>query len=336
MRWRLVRVQFVGIALLVASMAFSIRFGAAGVTLDDLGRTVGGRLGLSVEPLEPLRQSLIWDLRVPRVMMAALVGAALAVGGAVLQAITRNILADPYLLGVSSGASVGAVVVVVVGVGAQTVGVAGGAFIGSLGSLLLLLGLLHRSGLDSARLVLTGVVVAQLCTALMSLILVSGGDGESTRAILFWLLGSMSSARWGGVGILFAAATIAFLVIVILARSLDSLSFGADTAESVGVNVRSTRWIALMTVTVLTAVAVASVGAIGFVGLIVPHAVRFLVGPLHSALLPTAALAGAIFLVWTDTLARVAFAPQEIPVGVFTALIGVPIFLAIMQRRERV
>ncbi|MCI0384608.1 iron ABC transporter permease [Streptomyces sp. CNQ085] len=322
-----------GVAVLVASVAASVRIGTAEVGYTDLVAVVGSRLGLGVEPLPPLVDSLVWDLRVPRVLMAALVGASLAVCGAVLQALTRNALAEPYLLGVSSGASTGAVTVIVLGVGAGVLGVAGGAFAGAVLSFALLMVLLRRSGMHSVRIVLTGVVVGQLFTAVTSLILMASGDAETTRAVTHWLLGSMAPSRWDSVAVCAAVTAVGLGVVWSRSTALDGFSFGADTAASLGIDVRTTRRVLLVTTAVLTAAAVASVGAIGFVGLIVPHGVRFVVGPPHRALLPFSALAGAVFLVWTDALARTAFEPREVPVGVFTALLGVPLFLLILRRR---
>lgn len=244
--------------------------------------------------------------------MAALVGATLAVCGTVLQALTRNALADPYLLGVSSGASTGAVTVVVLGVGAGTLGVTGGAFAGALLAFGLLL-LLLRTGLDSGRIVLTGVVVGQLFAALTSLVLMASADADTTRAVTHWLLGSMAPSRWDTVAVCAVVTPLGLVTAWLCSDDLDGLAFGTDTAASLGIAVRRTRLLLLVVTAVLTAVAVATVGAIGFVGLIVPHGVRFLAGPLHRALLPWAALAGAVFLVWTDTLARVAFAPARSP-----------------------
>ncbi len=268
--------------------------------------------------------------------MAALVGASLAVCGTVLQAVTRNALADPYLLGVSSGASAGAVTVAVLplsGPVAATLGITGGALVGALLSFGLLLALLHRTGLDSVRIVLTGVVVGQLFTALTSLVLMASADADTTRALTHWLLGSMAPARWDAVVVCAVLTPLGLAAAWLCAKSLDGLAFGADTAASLGIGVRRTRMLLLVVTAVLTSVAVATVGAIGFVGLIVPHGVRLLAGPLHRVLLPHAALAGAVFLVWTDALARVAFAPREIPVGVITALLGVPLFLLVLRRR---
>lgn len=321
-----------GVALLL-SIAASVRIGTTDVSYADVARTAGFHLGLDVEPLPRLVDSLIWELRLPRVLMAALVGASLAVCGAALQAITRNALADPYLLGISSGASTGAVTVVVLGVGSASLGVTGGAFVGAMVSFGLLMLLLRRSGLDSVRVVLTGVVVSQLFTALTSLVLMASGDSEAIRAITQWLLGSMAPARWDTTVVTAVVTAVGLLALWLNSAALDGFSFGADTASSLGVDVRTTRWVLLVVTSLMTSVAVASVGAIGFVGLIVPHGVRFLVGPLHRLLLPLSALVGAVFLVWTDALARVAFAPQEVPVGVFTALLGVPLFLLVLRKR---
>ncbi|WP_229693273.1 FecCD family ABC transporter permease [Lentzea pudingi] len=318
--------------VLVASMVLAVRIGV-GAGWAEIGRAAGSRLGLPVVPLPRLLDSLIWDLRLPRVLLAALVGAALAVCGAVLQSVTRNSLADPYLLGVSSGASTGAVVVVVLGFAGSQLGVTGGALVGALVAFGLLMLLLRRTGLDSSRIVLTGVVVGQLFAALTSLILLSSGDADSIRAVTNWLLGSLASARWTSVAVCAAVLGVGLLLVWLCSAALDGFAFGTDTASSLGVDVRATRIVLLVTTSVLTAVAVAAVGAVGFVGLIVPHGVRFLVGPLHRKLLPLSAVVGAVFLVWTDALTRVVFSPLEVPVGVFTALLGVPLFLLVLRKR---
>ncbi|MCR3752039.1 FecCD family ABC transporter permease [Lentzea californiensis] len=325
-------VVVLSLVVLVVSMVLAVRIGV-GASWAEIGRAAGGRLGLPVLPLPRLLDSLIWDLRLPRVLLAALVGAALAVCGAVLQSVTRNSLADPYLLGVSSGASTGAVVVVVLGFAGSQLGVTGGALIGALVAFGLLMLLLRRTGLDSSRIVLTGVVVGQLFAALTSLILLSSGDADSIRAVTNWLLGSLASARWTSVAVCAAVLAAGLLVVWLCSAALDGFAFGTDTASSLGVDVRTTRAVLLVTTSVLTAVAVAAVGAVGFVGLIVPHGVRFLVGPLHRKLLPLSAVVGAVFLVWTDALTRVVFSPLEVPVGVFTALVGVPLFLLVLRKR---
>jgi iron complex transport system permease protein len=286
------------------------------------------------EPLAPLRDSVIWELRLPRVLLAAAVGAGLAASGAVLQAVTRNALADPYLLGVSSGASTGAVLVLVLGVGSGVLSLSAGALLGGLASFGLVLVLLGRGSTGSGRLVLTGVVVGQLFTALTSLVVVSSGDADSTRSILYWLLGSLAPARWPAVVATAVVVAVALVVFRFVASGLDALAFGESAASALGVDVARLRVISIIMAAVLTAVMVASVGAIGFVGLIVPHAVRMLVGSDHRRLVPASALAGAVFLVAADAVGRTVFAPQQVPVGVVTSLLGVPAFLLIARRRE--
>jgi iron complex transport system permease protein len=310
-----------------------VALGAGDFTTDDVLRTVGARLGVA-QPLAPLRDSVVWELRLPRVLLAAAVGAGLAASGAVLQAVTRNALADPYLLGVSSGASTGAVLVLVLGVGSGVLSLAAGALLGGLASFGLVLLLLGRGSTGSGRLVLTGVVVGQLFTAITSLIIISSGDADSTRSILYWLLGSLAPARWPAVVATGAVVVVALVVFRFVASGLDALAFGENAASALGVNVARTRIVAIVMAAALTAVMVASVGAIGFVGLIVPHAVRMLVGSEHRSLIPASALAGAVFLVAADALGRSVFAPQQIPVGVVTSLLGVPVFLLIARRRE--
>lgn len=314
-----------GLVALPLAIVVSLRLGAADITYAQVLHVLAAHVGLPSQPVPATVDAVLWDLRVPRVLAAA-------VFGATLQALTRNALAEPYLLGISAGASTGAVVVAVLGVG-LAIGLTGGAVVGALLSLGLLLLLLRRSGLDSTRVVLTGVVVGHLFSAITSLVLMAAGDAEATRAITFWLLGSMGSARWATVATGVVVLLLGLAVISWYAGALDALALGGDTASSLGVDVHRVRLVLLVVTSVVTASAVASVGAIGFVGLIVPHAMRFVVGPLHRALVPASALLGAVLLVVTDAICRVAFSPREIPVGVCTALIGVPIFLAIMRRR---
>lgn len=321
-----------GLVALPLAIVVSLRLGAADITYAQVLHVLAAHVGLPSQPVPATVDAVLWDLRVPRVLAAAVFGAGLPVCGATLQALTRNALAEPYLLGISAGASTGAVVVAVLGVG-LAIGLTGGAVVGALLSLGLLLLLLRRSGLDSTRVVLTGVVVGHLFSAITSLVLMAAGDAEATRAITFWLLGSMGSARWATVATGVVVLLLGLAVISWYAGALDALALGGDTASSLGVDVHRVRLVLLVVTSVVTASAVASVGAIGFVGLIVPHAMRFVVGPLHRALVPASALLGAVLLVVTDAICRVAFSPREIPVGVCTALIGVPIFLAIMRRR---
>ncbi|WP_424981593.1 FecCD family ABC transporter permease [Maritalea sp. S77] len=321
-----------GCFAVLMSMAIAVQIGVADVHISDVVRIIAGKLGFDVEPMGRMRESVIWDLRVPRVLAAALVGAALAVSGAVLQAMTGNALADPYLLGISGGASTGAVFVVILGLGGGAL-LSTGAFLGAMLVLLLLLMLLRKGGGTPLKLVLTGVIIGQFFSAITSLVVMAAGDAESTRGIMYWLLGSLTTARWTPVLMVGALTGAGFIVVWAHSHVLDAMSFGNDTAKTMGVNISRARVVLLIACALMTAIAVAMVGAIGFVGLIVPHAVRMMVGAMHTKLIPFSALLGAILLIWTDVLARTALAPQEIPVGVFTALIGVPLFLLLMRRR---
>lgn len=328
-----------GILLLLAVGVVSLFAGAATLTWAEVWGTFTHRTGLwiSADYPEPsaLRQSILMDLRLPRVFMGALVGAGLAVAGAALQAITRNDLAEPYLLGISSGASAGAVVVIVLGVGGSAVGLTGGALVGSLASFGVLMLLLRGSRLESTRVVLTGVLVGQFFSAVMSLILMTSGNAEQVQGLMFWLLGALSASRWETVVVVTVAVILAVAVIWGLSRYLDAMSFGDATASTMGVPVTTVRTVILVVVSLLTAATVSAVGAIGFIGLIVPHAVRLLIGSQHHRLIPLSALVGAIFLVSADAVARHAFAPQELSVGVVTALVGVPVFFLILRQRKR-
>ncbi|MFC4334557.1 FecCD family ABC transporter permease [Salininema proteolyticum] len=321
------------LVVLAASIALTTPLGVDGVTYGEAAQSALARLGIGGTPLPGLLDSLLWDLRLPRVLMAAIVGALLAVSGVTLQTVTGNALAEPYLLGIASGASAGAVAVVVLGLGGSVVGLTGGAFIGAVASFALLMALLWRKVLRPITIVLTGVVIGQLFSAVSSLILMSAGDAEATRSLTHWLLGSLAPSRWENVVICGAALAVCGGIIWARSGALDGLALGSETATALGIRVNANRIVFLILTAFLTAAAVASVGAIGFVGLIVPHAMRYIVGPGHKALLPASALTGAVFLIWTDALARMAFAPQVVPVGVFTALIGVPVFLLLLRRR---
>ncbi|MFI6510579.1 FecCD family ABC transporter permease [Streptosporangium sp. NPDC050855] len=322
-----------GLAVLVLSVAFAVAVGAAGLSVGEVLRSFAAHLGLPVVPLPPLQDAIVWELRLPRVLLAVLVGGGLAVCGAVLQALTRNPLADPYLLGISSGASTGAVAVLILGLGSAAT-LTTGAFAGSVAAFCCVLALAGTGSASAVRVVLAGVAVSQLFSAVTSLIVIWAGDAHGTRSVTFWLLGSLASASWSGVALCAAAAGVTLAVCWAAAPALDAFAFGRETAASLGVSPVRTQ-VTLMVVTALgTSALVSASGAIGFVGLVVPHAVRFLTGSRHRLLLPACALYGGVFLLWADTAARVLFTPREIPVGVLTALIGVPAFAVLMRRRS--
>ncbi|GAA4195568.1 iron chelate uptake ABC transporter family permease subunit [Streptosporangium oxazolinicum] len=324
-----------GLVLLPLSVALAVTVGAAGLSVGDVCQIIAAHLGLPVESPSPLRDAIVWELRLPRVLLATLVGGGLAMCGAVLQTLTRNPLADPYLLGISSGASTGAVAVLILGLGSgAAAALTAGAFAGSLAAFCCVLILAGATPGGSLRVVLAGVAVSQLFGALTSLVVIWAGDAQSTRGVTFWLLGSLASATWG-TALLCAGVTVVGLAVCWAASpALDALAFGREVAASLGVAPGRTQLVLLVTTALSTAVLVAASGAIGFVGLVVPHAVRFLVGIRHRVLLPACALYGAIFLLWADTAARTLFSPREVPVGVLTALIGVPAFAIIMRGKS--
>jgi iron complex transport system permease protein len=319
--------------LLAASVIVAVTIGPASLSPADVWASVLAHLGIGEPTLTPLRDGIVWELRMPRVLTAAAVGAGLALCGAVMQALTRNPLADPYLLGLSSGASVGAVVVIVVGIG-LLLPIA--AFAGALVALVSTLALAGAAGaLTPTRTVLAGLAVSSVFGAITSLVIFWSATGDSYREILNWLLGSLAGTDWSSVAI--AGGAVIFIGVPLLAsaKTLDAFAFGDTAAAALGVHVgRSRAW--LLTGTALLTGALVSVsGSIGFIGLMIPHAVRFLVGSRHRALLPLSALAGALFLVWADTGARTLFDPRELPVGILTALIGGPVFAVLLLRNRR-
>lgn len=324
-----------GLLALAASIATAVTIGPADISTADVWTSVAARLGAGESTLAPLRDGIVWDLRMPRTLLAAVCGAGLALCGAVMQSLLRNPLADPFVLGVSSGASTGAVAVVVLGVGGGAVSLSAGAFLGALLSFGLVLGLSHSLGGSTDRVVLSGVAAMQLFSALTSFVVLTSADAETTRGVLFWLLGSLAGAGWSEVALCSGVLAAVLAVCLGHARTLDAFAFGEEAAASLGVRVARARLVLLCATALLTAALVSSAGAIGFVGLVLPHATRALTGAGHARLLPVTALAGAVFLVWVDTAARTVLDPQEVPVGVVTSLIGVPAFVAVLHRGRR-
>lgn len=277
------------------------------------------------------------EVRLPRIVLAALAGGALGLAGAVYQGILRNPLAEPYLLGIAGGASAGAILpgFLGLGVGAWAVGVQPAfAFGGSLLALLLLLGLTElQGGLETFNLILTGVILGAFFSAAI-LLAISVSEPLAAKGIVLRLVGNLSSPSWNEVGLFAVCVAVGTGAVFPLARNLNLLSLGADQAASLGVSVERTKRTGLVLSSLLTGVAVSICGPIGFVGLIVPHTARLLLGPDHRLLLPAATLGGGIFLVLTDTVARTVRAPDEIPVGVITALLGGPFFIGLLIRRR--
>ncbi|TDC96654.1 iron ABC transporter permease [Nonomuraea deserti] len=329
------------VALAVAVVAatwLAVSIGAVHVALPQAWGIVADRLvpGLVPRTWTPVQAQIVWEFRLPRALLALLVGAGLAVVGAVLQALVRNPLADPFLLGVSSGASFGAVLVLILG--ASTLGglsLSGAAFAGSLLALGLVYALAQRSGrLTPSRLVLAGVALAYLFQALYSFVLQQAQSGRAAQQVLFWLMGSLGGARWHMLPLPTVVLVGGLVYLLLQHRRLNALTAGEETAVSLGVNVARLRITLFVLTSLLVGVLVATSGAIAFVGLIVPHAARLLVGADHRRVLPVTALLGAAFLQLVDVAARTVNAPQELALSIVTALFGVPFFLWLLRRRS--
>ena len=312
-------------AAALASLAWALMAGSLALPLDAVWAALHGQG-------DGMAQEVVRGLRLPRALAAFACGGLLALAGALMQVLLRNPLADPYVLGISGGAAVGALVAMLLGVGIGF-GIEAMAFAGALGAMLLVFGLAHGDGSWSqARLLLTGVIVAAGCGAAVALML-SIAPEQQLRGMLFWLMGDASHAPapWTALWILL----LGLLVALFFARELNLLARGAALAATLGVDVGRLRLVLYFLASLLTAVAVTHIGSVGFVGLIVPHLVRLALGNDQRLLLPAAALAGGILLTLADTLARTVIAPQQLPVGVLTALLGVPVFLFLLARAPR-
>ena len=329
-------VFLLGVGALLLSIVTAITFGPSDITVSEVWDVLRHKLGLGPDPgLSALRTATVVQLRLPRTLLAAAAGAGLSLCGVIMQSLLRNPLAEPYLLGVSSGASTGAVLVLVAGIGAGLVTFPAGAFIGSLAAFGATLALSRLAGGTTDKIVLAGIAVTQGFSALTSFIIMIGADANTTRGILYWLMGSFANVTWSEVVLSTVVLAVFFLLTVSMAGSLDAFMFGEKEAVTLGVSVHRTRVILLGGAALMTAVIVSSSGAVGFVGLVLPHIARILVGSRHRGLLPVSAVLGAVFLLWADTIARTTFAPLEVPVGVITALVGVPIFAAILIRTKK-
>jgi iron complex transport system permease protein len=324
-------------ALLLASVVVAIGLGTAVITPGDTARYLwaaltGGKIGAS----ESTTYQIVWEIRTPRVLLAALVGAGLSTIGVAVQAMVRNALADPYVLGVSSGASVGAVSVTVTGgiAGLGVYAMSAGAFLGALAaSALVYAAAVSRAGMSPLRLILTGVAMALGFQAVMSMIIYLVPNSEATSTVLYWTMGSFGSATWAALPAVAAAVLLGLAVLRRFSRALDVMALGDETAASLGVDPDRHRKRLLVLISLVTGAMVAVSGAISFVGLVMPHLVRMVVGSTHARVLAVSPLVGAVFMVWVDLAARTLVAPRELPLGVITALVGVPVFVTLMRRR---
>ncbi|WBV44379.1 iron ABC transporter permease [Pseudoroseomonas cervicalis] len=323
------------LALLLFGIALAVSIGEMRIPLATSLQVLDNRLLGATHAVSRIEDGVIWHYRLSRALFAALLGAGLALCGAVLQALLRNPLAEPYVLGLSAGASTGAVAVVILGLGGAAASLSGGAFLGALLALAAAAGLSAAAGGGTERIILSGVVVAQLFNAVTAYVVATAANAEQARGVMFWLLGHLGGVRWADLGLAAPVVALAAGLCLLHARALDAFAFGTDAAAALGIPVLRVRALLFAATAAMTAVLVSIAGTVGFVGLVVPHAARFLVGPGHARLLPAAMLLGALLAVLADILSRILVPQQTLPIGVVTALFGAPAFALLLCRTGR-
>ncbi|WP_438270082.1 FecCD family ABC transporter permease [Rhizobium leguminosarum] len=330
--WALAALTIAALLLLGLMISLAVSIGEIAIPVATTAEAVSNRLFGTNFEISRIHQGIVWDYRLSRALVAASAGASLSLCGAILQALLRNPLAEPYVLGISAGASTGAVCVMILGFGYGILGLSSGAFIGAVIAFLLVGFLATGARGSGERIILCGVAGSQLFNALTSYIVTTSANAEQARGILFWLLGSLSGVRWPDVYLSVPIALAGFIICMAHVRALDAFAFGTDAAASLGIAVRRVQIVLFGMTAAMTASVVSMVGSIGFVGLVIPHAARFLVGPGHGRLLPATALGGAIYMVGADIVSRVIIPQQILPIGVVTALFGAPAFAIILYR----
>lgn len=336
------RRALITLGLLLASLAaiilvvgISVGIGDMPIPLATTYTAITNKLGWTAVELNRIHESVIWDYRLSRALVAAFCGAGLAISGAIMQSLLRNPLAEPYVLGISAGASTGAVCIVILGIGAGTVSLSAGAFAGAFAAFLFVALLSNGTRGGADRTILAGVAASQLFNAATSYVVTTAGNAQQARDVMFWLLGSFGGVRWPEFTLVSIVVGLGLIACLAYSRILDAFAFGDESAAALGVNVSRARLTLFCLTALLTATIVSMVGSIGFVGLVIPHAARFLVGPLHIRLLPACAIGGAIFMVLADIASRILVPQQVLPIGVVTALVGVPVFSVILYRFQR-
>ena len=315
------------LAAALLAVLLGVRFGSVPLTTQEVTAALLGRG-------DAVHRSILLELRLPRAVLGLLVGGGLALAGSVFQALLRNPLAEPFILGISGGAAAGAVLVLALGLAAVGSGLLpAAAFAGALVAILLVFRVASAAGraLDVRVLLLAGVVVGSFFSAVIALTL-SLSEARAVRSAILWMMGSLAGATWGSVGVVAAYTLPSALLLMGLARALNLMAVGEETATYLGTDVEKVKRVAYGVASLVTAAGVSVAGIIGFVGLIVPHGIRLLIGSDQRFLLPLSFLAGAAFLALADLAARMVLAPIEIPIGVVTAFLGVPLFLVLLRR----
>lgn len=326
------RLTVIGVlfCLLILLSSVAVTLGSYDIGLLDVYRTIiGGPAGNSEFT------DILWDYRLPRVLMAVLTGAALGLAGAVMQGILRNPLASPFTLGIASAASFGASLAIVLGAGFVGSGslIVGNSFLFTLIAAAAVYGLAQYRGISPETMIMAGIAIMYLFSALTSFLQYVGAS-EDVHAVVFWMLGSLGSSTWHTVTISAVVLIITFPVFMYLARSFNTLSTGDETAKSLGVNVELVRIVGMAGASLITAAVICFTGTIGFIGLVAPHITRMIIGGEHRFLLPGTALMGSLLLLGADSIGRTIMAPQILPVGIMTSFLGVPFFIYLFLRRR--
>lgn len=327
---------------LIFSIGLFTTIGTAKVSVLDIFKIIASKIPLinnyiDVSNIADSAKSIIWNLRLPRVLLGGVIGASLSVAGAAFQGMFKNPMADPYVLGISSGAALGATLAIVFKIDVSFFSISSITIFAFIGALLAVFTVYNiarvKNKVPVTTLLLAGVAVGQFLTAIMSFIMILS-DKDMVK-ITYWTLGSLSGKGWEPVIGIALPSTLGIIVISFFARDLNILLTGEESAQSLGVDVERTKTYILLLGTFITAISVSVCGIIGFVGLIIPHIVRILMGPDHRILLPASALLGSIFMIFADTIARTLISPIEIPVGIITALFGGPFFIYLLRSRKK-
>lgn len=327
-------ILFLIIASLV-SILVTLCMGAVDIPIKDTWNIILSHL--KREPIDTGIVSksfnqIIWNIRAPRVLLGFAAGCGLTLCGTVMQAIVQNPMAEPYILGISSGATLGATSAIFLGL-SSLLGFT--AFIGASAACFAVLGLSSKGGkATSSKLILSGMVINALFTAFSNFIISIAGDSDGIMTIKFWTMGSLTRAKWSNITVVLVFVMAGFIIFLLNSRPLNTMLMGDEAAITLGLNLAKYRVLFLLVISVLTGVLVAACGTIGFIGLIIPHICRSLIGNNHKKLIPAATLLGGIFMVWVDALARTLIHNTELPVGIFTALIGAPFFIYILVKRH--
>ncbi|WP_353097600.1 iron ABC transporter permease [Tissierella praeacuta] len=328
----------------VVSVVISVSIGQVSIPFRQSfnilrNQLTGCQIGNASELVNSMFVDIIWQIRFPRVLLAMIMGAGLALCGVVMQASVQNPLADPYILGISSGGVLGATFSIMLGFGAGGMlgefRVASWAFIGALSAALLVLGLASIGGkTSSVKLVLAGTVINAICSASSNFIIYFAKNSEGIRSVSFWTMGSLASAAWNILPFVSVVVIAAIVFFLFQSRIMNTMLMGEETAITLGVNLNFYRRLYMVISSVVTGVLVSTCGIIGFVGLIIPHIVRSVVGSDHKRLVPTVILFGSLFMIWTDIFARTVIPNGELPIGIVTSLLGAPVFIYILIKKS--